>query len=64
MAKEICVNKRDLREWMWENTIGFLKEVDCKSIDDVCWKYNKDGAVEKIEIIFEYPIYLTAKNES
>ena len=49
----------ELRQWMWENTISFLKEVDSESVDDVSWQYNKDGAVEKIEIIFEYPMYLT-----
>ena len=49
----------DIKEEMWGTAISFLKEVDCESIADLCWQYNKDGGIEKIEIIFEYPMYLT-----
>ncbi len=51
----------DIKQEMWETAINFLKSVGCESIADMCWQYNKDGAVEKIEVIFEHPIYLTVK---
>lgn len=51
----------ELQAEMWENTVRFIKQIDCESVADMCWKYNKDGAVSKIEITFERPIYLTDK---
>ena len=49
----------DIKEEMWGTAIDFLNKIDSQSIADLCWHYNDDGAIEKIEIAFETPIYLT-----
>lgn len=54
----------DIKQEMWETALNFLKGVDCESIADMCWNYNDDGAITKLEIIFEYPMYLTEPPKS
>ena len=51
----------DIKSEMWETALGFLKGLSCENIADLCWRYNKDGAVEKIEVTFEEPLYLTSE---
>ena len=49
----------DIKQEMWGTAINFLNEISYENIADLCWLYNDDGAIEKIEITFEVPLYLT-----
>lgn len=51
---------KEIRPEMWENTVQFLEQVGCESVEDVTWKWEKSG-VKKITITFEHPVYLTDK---
>ncbi len=49
----------ELKPEMWENAVCFLEQIGCEDVEDVTWKYNSEGAIEKITITFGHPIFRT-----
>ena len=60
---EIAEIDEKLRTKMWKSTIRFLQQLYSKEIADVKWEYQDDGAVTKIEITFDHPIYMKEIDE-